>query len=168
MLGNWLGTTWRSLEYNSWKHYCNYYYYHSYSYNQESVQEGPATVIQQQAEPTHIYTIPQQAESTQIWHLSEPIQESPAHSATKPSRICAYLQHTAANLIVRSFTRLEYRSRSALLTVFKNKQILFVFTIKHGMLHRHRLTKLSGSVQEHLAHCATTASYTYLHHIAQI
>ena len=73
-----------------------------------------------------------------------------------------------AKQILPTNTRLDYLSRSAVHAVLKNKQNLLIFTIYNGMLNQHGLTKLSGSVQEHLAHCATTARYTYLHHIAQI
>ena len=107
---------------------------------------GPSNTLSLEAERTEeaIGLIPRVSSATQTYQLSRSVQESPAHCATTVGRIYAYLQHTAASMIVRSFTRLDYLSRSALLTVFKNKQNILIFTVYNCMLNQHGLTSYLG------------------------
>ena len=128
---------------------------------------GPSEIRVRRPESTQELQTNSQESKDMIPEL-QTIDPGSLHSGSCFLRFSLINSIQRASMIVRSFTRLDYLSRSALLTVFKNKQNLLIFTVYDCMLNQHGLTKLSGSVQEHLAHCATTASYTYLHHIAQI
>ena len=109
-------------------------------------------------ESLRILTIPQQAESTQIYTLIWVCPRGPCSLCYNSRKNLRIFTPYNGRHNLRTNTRLAYLSKSALLTVFKNKQNLLIFTIQNERLHRHRLTKLSQSVQDSPPRYATSAS----------